>query len=79
MNPKHSKQILDLLPEWECRTDPRQAIRSDYLAGVRSARETLASIVELSMQGLIPQHSPLDWWPEFIKELLRKIIASKNS
>ena len=80
MKTEHGEEPLNLKREWECkrRFDPREAIRSDYLTGLRSPRDTLATIVALAMDGLIPA-TGARWWPRFVEDLLQAVRTSKNS
>lgn len=73
MNHEDDEFILNLPAEWIVQ-DPREALCADYRDGVRTARATLVTIVELSESGHLPRLYE-DWWVSFLKELLAAVRA----
>jgi hypothetical protein len=76
---KEQENILELTPDLELGVDPREALYTDYLDGVRSARETLRAVRILREDALLPYGADSPWWLSFLRELAAQVESELNS
>lgn len=62
-------EIFEIPPEWLIREDPREAVYSDFLDGVRSAGDTLKLVDKLHELGILTERANSSWWAGFLREV----------